>query len=224
MSYILEALKKSKQERQGSDSLHLHIVHGAPSGKPRFRISLSRGVCAGLAVVILSAGAFVSFYTVTKVSSGTAAPSRRISVRPIEIRSKSFVPVGRGADLAQGSALMAAITTESDETSPRATFAKDKIKKVFFDSSQGIGPASSSKEFSLIKYRGQLPVEIQQVLPQFVFAGHTYADNPKQRLIIINNAILREGQSVDVNTRLLHIIWEGVVLDYKGIVFKQKIH
>jgi hypothetical protein len=72
--------------------------------------------------------------------------------------------------------------------------------------------------------RKDLPPELKLQLPPMKFAGHTYADEPKQRMIIINNKILREGDSIDEETKLVEIIWEGVILEYKGVTFKEQLN
>ncbi|MGW8195346.1 MAG: general secretion pathway protein GspB, partial [Desulforhopalus sp.] len=65
-----------------------------------------------------------------------------------------------------------------------------------------------------------LPANLRAQLPKFHFAGHTYSEDPAQRMIIINNNITREGDRIDLDTRLVEITWEGVVIDYKGIKFR----
>lgn len=69
----------------------------------------------------------------------------------------------------------------------------------------------------------QLPEELKRNIPEITLAGHTYSETPSQRMVIINNKILREGNSLDGNISLVEITWDGVVLDYNGTQFHQNI-
>ena len=223
MSYILEALKKSKQDRQDGGIPPLHVVHGIPSLGRRSRTFGRNVVLAGVAAVALCVGIFLYFTSPEKTIPAGGGSSQKISVGKIEIRSHFFEQAQEESVVVQDSPYRGAESTPGEKASQKK-IAKDKAKKVVLNSSKDNGPSSSTQEFLLIKYRGELSSEIQEKLPQLVFAGHTYADDPRQRMIIINNTILREGDSIDADTRLVNIIWEGVVLEYKGVLFKQKTH
>ncbi|MFT5700796.1 MAG: hypothetical protein ACI8ZB_003681 [Desulforhopalus sp.] len=224
MSYILEALKKSKQERQGNEVPHLHVVHGVPAFKPRSRVYLGTGLFVGVAAIFMTVGAFVYLSPSEKTSPEVIDTSKNITVRKIEIRSQFFEQAEEDSVVVQSSRNVSASSSISKKTPQIIVIARNKVKKFLVDSSEDTMPSSATEEFILIKYRKELPPDIQREIPQFTFAGHTYADDPKKRMIIINNAILREGDSIDANTKLKNIVWEGVVLEYKGIMFKQKIH
>lgn len=66
----------------------------------------------------------------------------------------------------------------------------------------------------------ELPASVRDDLPKLRFAGHTFSANPKNRLIIINNAIKKEGDPVEQGVRLEAITWDGVILTFKGIRFQ----
>lgn len=221
MSYILEALKKSKQERQEGTTPHLHIVHGGPSFKPRsFKFGWIAAVAGGLGLILGLGGLIFSFFSEKKLPEGIDS-AKSITVRNIEIRSQ-FIEQPEEAVVVQDSQYISRLPVVTEDSPQILLIAKDKTKTVFLDSSQNNEPAPS-EEFPTLINRTELPRDLQNEIPQFVFAGHTYADDPQQRMIIINNAILREGDSIDANTKLLNIVWEGVVLEYKGVIFKQKI-
>jgi len=66
-----------------------------------------------------------------------------------------------------------------------------------------------------------LPEDIQDRLPDLKFAGHTFAQNPSQRMIIVNDKILKEGGKIDPFTRLVEITWEGVILESDGAIISE---
>lgn len=82
------------------------------------------------------------------------------------------------------------------------------------------GRQESENAIIPLPYKDELPGDIQQQLPVLKFAGHTYAKEPGQRLIIVNNNISREGDLVEPGLHLKEITWDGVILDYRGISFQ----
>ncbi len=71
-----------------------------------------------------------------------------------------------------------------------------------------------------IPFLRDLSPELQMQLPKLKLSGQTYSQVAKNRMIIINNKILHEGQEVDDDLRLIKITWSTVVLDYRGIRFQ----
>ena len=223
MSYILEALKKSKEERQGEDAPHLHIVHGVPLLKPRFRLLDKPGIVAGSFAILLLVGVFFIFLLTEDKPEESVKASKSINVRQIEIRSQFIEQPEESTVVVQDLMSGGGLSVLQDDRSQIIRISRSNIKKVLLESTAD-DVYQAEEQFWGVKYRKDLPVDIQKELPDFKFAGHTYADDPKRRMIIINNTILREGDAIDVNTKLLNIIWEGIVLEYKGIVFKQRTH
>lgn len=221
MSYILEALKKSKQERQGGETPHIHVVHAVPSFKTRSsNIGLVRWLLGGLAVV-LSLGCLYYIFS-EDTSTQVEDPFKSITVREIEIRSQ-FFEQAENSPVVKNSKYLQVKPVLAEELPQPIRIIRDRFKKIVTKTVETI-EAAPVDESQNLPYRVDLSSELQKEIPQFNFAGHTYAADPQQRMIIINNQILREGDSVDSETTLVNIVWEGVVLNYKGVLFKQKIN
>lgn len=69
----------------------------------------------------------------------------------------------------------------------------------------------------------ELPVSVQQSLPTINIEGHIYGENPAARMVIINGAIRREKQRIDHGMILEEITPNGVILSYQGHVFHMGI-
>ena len=82
----------------------------------------------------------------------------------------------------------------------------------------------SVKSKSTLPYLHDLSPQVQAEIPKLHFAGHAYAMEPSQRLIVINGAIMREGDHIDATMRLAEITWEGVIIDRKGVRFQVKCY
>jgi general secretion pathway protein B len=228
MSYILEALKKSKQERNDGESEDLYIVHGrAPAfSNSRWVQSEAKGwIYLGIFfVIIVCSASYIYWYEEAALPEKPVG--RIVITKDIEIRSQidssDFAPL---SDLEGPDDTQVPVVVENNPY----------IHKVIRRSGQKVVliPTESEEEkveqrniprSSAVIERKELPAELQSQIPPMKFAGHTYADEPKQRMIIINNKILREGDSIDGDTKLVEIIWEGVILDYKGVTFKQQLN
>ncbi len=64
---------------------------------------------------------------------------------------------------------------------------------------------------------------VQKSLPTLKLAGHVYAKERAKRMVIINNRICREGDLVENQLVLEHIIWEGVVFKFQEIRFRMNL-
>jgi len=70
----------------------------------------------------------------------------------------------------------------------------------------------------------ELPVAIQQELPLMSISVHAYSGKAAERLVGINNRLLREGDEVAPGLRLVQITPDGMVLSYKGYNFRRGVH
>ena len=79
------------------------------------------------------------------------------------------------------------------------------------DSSDGIGLLS------------EMSPEFQASLPELSFSGHVYSPDPRLRMIMINNAVVREGDPIAADLTLDEIVEEGVVLRFNNTRFRIKL-
>ncbi len=67
----------------------------------------------------------------------------------------------------------------------------------------------------------ELPPSIQQELPKLAILFHLYSGNPRDRLVGINDRMLREGDAVEPGLVLEQITPDGMILTYKGYRFQR---
>ena len=70
----------------------------------------------------------------------------------------------------------------------------------------------------------ELPVEVQRDLPAMHVMVHAYSARPTDRLVGINNKLLHEGDEVAPGLKLEQITPEGMILNFKGQVFRRGVH
>ena len=71
-----------------------------------------------------------------------------------------------------------------------------------------------------IPFLSKLPQSIRKQLPPLHFAGHVYSEDPARRMIMINNTIVREQESIQ-GVLLQSITMDGVILEFHSHVFRK---
>lgn len=203
MSYILDALKKSDQERQQGTSPSLHSKHGSsPPGLDSSSFKQHR-------TLLLIPGGFLLFFTCLGIFffqyQGHFA--EKDSIQTTETPSLSSE--------AKTSPPLVLFKEKTQILQPIA--AQDEV----FDRPVVFEKEAAQKSLPLLK---ELSSELQAEIPNLNLAGHTYSENPYQRMIIINGKILREGDMIEDNTKLAEINWEGVTIEFNGTRFQVKIN
>lgn len=74
-----------------------------------------------------------------------------------------------------------------------------------------------------VVWLSELPLSLQQELPPMTVSVHAYSSRPADRLVGINNRMLREGDAVAPGLKLEQITPEGMVLSYKGYSFRRGV-
>lgn len=220
MSYILDALKKSDQERQQGNLPHLHSAHG-PLLQNRGSSSILKQqyipwlVFGGVLLLIISLGIlFIQYQQVV---------AEKESIRATETASPSAEPqVSRVPDPAQSSTTVAENTVSS---SPQVMIQdQHEVPEVPVSITVQAPPEPLAGIDTAVQadlpLLNDLPAGVQAEVPNLEYAGHTYSQNPSQRMIIINGKILREGSLIAPNIYLREITWEGLIIESNGTRFR----
>jgi general secretion pathway protein B len=217
MSYILDALKKSDQERQQGNAPHLHSTHG-----PILQNRNSSSPFKQRTTIWMVSGAVLLFCTCLGILffqySYFRAEKEAIKTTPLlsaETEKPRTTPPAPSSNLdIQG----------NESSSPQVTV-KEQDKVLLSIAVRGGGPdppagiETESPQTSLPLLKDLSDI-LQAEIPNLNFAGHTYAKNPSQRMIIINGKILREGDMIAPSTYLREITWEGVTIEFNGTRFR----
>ena len=69
----------------------------------------------------------------------------------------------------------------------------------------------------------ELPLAIQQEIPKMTISGHAYSTVPKERIVGINDRLLQEGEYLSPGLRLEQITADGLVFSYKKYLFRHSL-
>lgn len=242
MSYILDALRKSDQQRQRG-AVATTLTAQAPQLAPRRPVvSLN----ALLAVVLVGAGIVIGWLRPWQpgqadpaaqavavkppaASPLLAAPAPLPLVREMAGKAKQEPPPQKAASAAQSAypsggavakpdapALARAEPPKTRSTAvagvPRDA-ARPMPEKPLETNPADAAPGQSAMALS------ELPASIQQEIPRLSISLHSYASNPRDRFVMINNTMLRQGEFLAPGLRLEQITLDGVIISYQGYRF-----
>ena len=194
MSFILDAIKKSENERQRSKQSDLHSLQdSAPQVQPE-NTTMSRLLLLVVAIVIIMVAAWWLWLQV--------AP--QLSPRLVEWLQGSQVvsTETQTEDKAANTHLASAPMSSSSSDTNSATTGQ-------YSSQDEVPPNNQIKEL------WQLPADYQSTIPELDFSFHVFSEDSSERMIIINGRRMREGQMVSRGLTLRVITETGVIL-YSG--------
>ena len=222
MSYILDALKKSEQERGHGHIPDVQTVHTSSlnyrSEKrtywPYFLI----------AAVLLNLLAIV-YFIFNKENPPEIEADTAQSTETADTVDASSIAV----DATAPSKISAAAVIEDNKDTataelivkPAITSVEKKIQKPNKKSetdNTDTGSQTIIGRTDIIDFY-ELPESIQQELPAFIISAHVYSTNPAQRSIVINNNFMEEGDYVLDGLILYEITPNGAVFAYQGTLF-----
>ena len=218
MSYILDALKKSEQERSRRDAQgavvpsavensdqpsedqprrasaqaalaeHTSSTNTASSNKARFSVSL---VLLGMLAVVVTAAILI-----VNSNARPDAP-QEIGARTPLATSATATPVQPERKTEQSS-VEAPVETSRIPPPANVLPAKDKLKQV--------EPTNTDRA----------PFEALERIPDLVITAHKYSSVPENRSVTMNGRTWREGDSVVDGVILKEITRDGLALDVAG--------
>ena len=234
MSYILEALKKSDQQRQRGTTPTLQAVQvtvAAPKRPLFIYYSLFAAVLLGVGITI----GWLHNLQVEQPSPETEPISVSQQAAPAPLAVPSEMPGKTAQDFP------ALNSTPAVQPAPRVNAMKpDDIvsagtgtpgtaasitEKVMPEKAlpEKLGsPAGVAQEQRAIPM-SELPLQIQQEIPAMAIQLHAYSSTPPDRLVSINFRSLREGAYVTPDLRLEQITPDGMIFSYKGYRFQRGI-
>jgi general secretion pathway protein B len=244
MSYILDALKKSDQQRQRGATPTLQAAQVTVAA-PKRPILIYYGL---LAAVLLFTGIIIGwlrpwqpeqppFGTEPIAAESPIAISQQAApaplAAPIEMQSKTsqefpapnLTPTGQAVPVAgamkpNNTAPDSATTPSAAAPIPDKSIPDKSIPDKSMPKSAGI--AAVAQEQKAIPME-ELPLQIQREIPAMTVQLHAYSNVPSERLVSINSIRLREGGSLMLGLRLEQITPDGMIFSYKGYRFQHGI-
>jgi len=229
MSYILEALKKSDQQRQRGATPTLPAAQLAIAA-PKRSLFIYYGL---LAAVLLGAGITIGWLRPWQAEQPAPAAEPSAARSPIPYQTAP-APLPEPPEIPRMTAQELPAPPVA-QPAPRVDAMKSDTPAPTSTGTPGMGastlaplpekpasPAGVAHEQRAISM-AELPLPIQQEIPAMTIQLHAYSGNPSERLVSINSRMLREGGSLTPDLRLEQITPDGMIFSYKGYRFQRGV-
>ncbi len=210
MSYILDALNRSEQERQSQATPDLNAIHRGPPVKT----SSSRWVVALVVLAVINT-AGLSLFWLTRNSPEPIpvppGPSVVQETRPASAQSTEPEIIKESMET----------TTPADQN--MAVYSKQPGERI--PTGILITPTGTSEIYAdnQAVNVAELPENIRSKIPDLQFSSHLFSNESSFRMVTINGKMLREGEYVIGDLRLEEITEQGVVLNYLTYTFEVSV-
>jgi general secretion pathway protein B len=227
MSYILDALRKSDQQRQRGATPTLLTLQ-ATAAEPGQTAYWFYGL---IAVVLVGAGIVIGW--LHPWQSEQAAPvADTIDAKPLEsgLRRAAPAPLGPApVSVSPGSAMAQdrpapSVSNAQTRGTPHksAVSANTGAMTPVPEKTVNVGPADPARE-QRVMTMGELPLSIRQELPGMQISVHLYSTKPRNSFVSINSRMLQEGDDLAPGISLEQITPDGMIFSYKGYRFSRGV-
>jgi len=229
MSFILEALKKSDQQRQrgATPTLPTATVAIAAPKQPAF---LYYGL---LAAVLLAAGIVIGWLRPWQAEQPTAASGPLAEKPQISASHQTASPsLPETPEMARKTTQEFLTPNSMPAVQPTPMVAAMKPDMSAPTRAQTYSalptaplpekPADAAQEQKLVPM-AELPLQVQQEIPAMTIPLHAYSSKPRDRIVSINDRMLKEGESLMPGLRLEQITQDGLIFSYKGYRFRRGV-
>lgn len=220
MSYILDALKKSEQERGHGNIPDVQTVHSSSLNYRSEKKAYWPYIL--IAAIVLNLLAIVYFIVDKKIPENIEATTQQTIVATLAITESDATPevieiAKKPTIVTSNDNKKTAIEISEDNITTNTNKKTQPIEKIETIDTKTKEPTTSNTAKILEFY--ELPESIKQNLPSIVISAHVYSTNPMQRSIVINNNFLEEGEYVLDGLILQEITPNGAIFNYQGTVF-----
>jgi len=224
VSYILDALKKSDQERKRGDVPDLQTVHIPISVEQRLPWALYGFISLLILVLVFVTGMMISSNKTSSLVQSVDMPEQIEQIEPVDIDNhiadkippaKSHKVIPPKIESKAQSAILA--------KQPDAPPAKPALAESQQTPTAVVSAADSIPDLIEIPYLHELPEYQQQSIPEMSFAGHVYSSKPTSRSVIINGYAMSEGDTIVQGINIEQITPVGVVFSLHNEFFRMDV-
>ncbi len=219
MSYILDALRKSEQERQRGK---VPDFYGAPEVASTESKKFNYWPVVTAVVVAINLGLLGYFFlkspkqsTVAEVP--VAVASQKPAVSTVEPVKPASVPT-QPSPKVQEQSMAVKNSAKPTVSAPKPRVEPEPIAEPQPQTNQT--PYTPAPQVAYMPQLEELSPGERQGIPDLTFSSHMYSSMPKFRSIIINGKRLKEGQFFNADLQVREITDTGVIMSHGSTLFQ----
>ncbi len=204
MSYILDALKKSEQDRGSGAIPSVQTVHSSSLNYHQEKTPVWPWLLAAIVAINLIA---VIYFIQPKDSKEPVAAIHPEIIIETPVQEKQVVtPPSIPTTVASTPVAVIAAPKAAPAPEAQAIIQTETIEPIF-------------ETVDLY----DLPLNVRQYIPELEFSAHVYSTNPLQRSLVINGQFMEEGSRINNELVLTEITSDGAVFDFQGYRFSTSV-
>lgn len=199
MSYILEALKKSQQERDAIAAEHPPVFSQAINQNKSSKLTVLL-LALFVSVVLL---AVLLFFTLKTTSNNT---EQVINIEPSQILAAEPMMLEQVVSPPDVMVLVEAKVSETEQQQSEPLALPEEIKQ----------QTSAAVPAATVQERRLPPLDSLRKIPALIINSHIYSSLPNKRSVTINNRSQREGDYLSSDVFIKEITAQGLVIEVDG--------
>lgn len=221
MSYILDALRKSQQQRELGSVPRLSTAQHLPLAAPGRAVPLWGIAAVGLAATALAIALYGALRAAPPAPPPPVAAAAPAVVEPAPVRlpprptAEEYRPLATVHPSARED-------LEYYEDYPVVTRTRPEPRVRYATPSPSV-PALSADTYDEVPLFDQLPANARRGIPEYVLNIHVYSDNPPSRFVYVNGVMYREGDATGEGGLVEAITPTGVVVMHGSQEFRLKL-
>lgn len=228
MSYILDALRKSDQQRQRGATPTLLTPQAAAPVPERRGFSM---VQISLAAILIGAGIVIGAlrpWQGEQPDSAQAPAKVQVARAPVvTTRPEPTLPSPPAQPQPPAYSEQPVAQMPAHESAPTAQPVPAKVPSAPIPApapqpaavEPQVAVAAPAVQEPKVMTMAELPFSIQREIPNLSISVHAYSRSSQERLLGVNNRMLHEGDQVAPGLVLESITPDGMILSYKGYRF-----
>lgn len=198
MSYILDALKKSEQDRGNGSIPNVQTIHSSSLNYQQEK----RSLWPWILIAVLVINVFILIYFLNPTSTNHIEPdSSSLTSSPPSYQKEPVIKSAPPAISPPVTKLENSVSTIPETTAPEPLTLKPKTV-ISID---------------------ELPENVRQHIPDMVFSAHVFSSTPAQRSLVINGRFMEEGEAFSHDLILVEITRNGAIFDFRGYRFRTSV-
>ena len=217
MSYILDALKKSEQERGHGSAPSVQTLHSSGlnyhSNKTQlWPYFLLAAIGINLAVL---------FYFIITKTDVEATTREQQAITETEAAISGTTQTGMDNDVT--AAAHASDRAESIVYKPVSMPETGRKTVIASTQTAAVETRQPQDTRNTVLEMDELPFDVLQQIPTLEFSAHVYSSNSLQRSVVINGRFMEEGDRLSGDLFLSEITPDGAIFEFQGQLFHQGV-
>jgi general secretion pathway protein B len=212
MSYILDALKKSEQERGHGSVPGVQTIHSSSINYHNEKKSIWPLLLFALVFINITA---LAYFILTKQQSETVIAAQQQTYDDVIETPRNLITPDT---VTEKPVHAVALIDAGQNSTPLQTSTSDEVI-----TDLSVQETTRVEQVAGTMSLHDIPLNVRQHIPAMQFSAHVYSSNASIRSIIINGRFMEEGDLVTNDLILSEITSDGAIFEFQGYRFSANV-